>query len=535
MDQKIFVDLTATGANDGTSWTDAFTDLQSALAVAYPCAEIWVAVGEYYPITCQGGCTEDDRNTAFNLINRVAIYGGFKGEETTLEERDYLTNITILSGDIGLEDDQIDNSFHVVYAAGVDTSAILDGFTIQDGFANESGSASTQIGGGMLIQAIDGEISSPWIRNCTFTANTAKGGGGAAFLDVSGTGEVRPFITNCTFIENTTTGLTSGAAVGHGAALGGTLEPRYENCVFETNVSESNGGAVSFVISDATTSSRPHFQSCQFINNQATDRGGALYSQSRDNAYHQAVVQSCNFTNNRAFRLGGAIFDQATANGQSESRIVNGTFLFNAAQENGGALFIEGSENGNNNTVLANSLLQNNTASLNGGAIYNSALSEGGLEGNCNPIIVNCTFYQNLATGGGGIIFNEGSQPEINNSILWDGGNEIEDNQGVPIISNTIIEGGYSGAGITSNVSSEDPLFLDPEQGDFRLSPCSPAVDAGINGLVPQDLFDVDQDTNTGEQVDIDLMDGDRFFNGTVDLGSTEWNGFPALPEGPDR
>ena len=42
-----FVDADATGANDGSTWADAFADLRDALAASTPGDEIWVAEGTY--------------------------------------------------------------------------------------------------------------------------------------------------------------------------------------------------------------------------------------------------------------------------------------------------------------------------------------------------------------------------------------------------------------------------------------------------------------------------------------------------------
>ena len=104
----IFVDIDATGVNNGSSWGNAFTDLQSALAIAGASDEIWVAEGTYLPTT------DGDRDISFVINNGVQVYGGFEGNEIFLEQRDVEENLTILSGNIGDPSGQNDNSFHVV-------------------------------------------------------------------------------------------------------------------------------------------------------------------------------------------------------------------------------------------------------------------------------------------------------------------------------------------------------------------------------------------------------------------------------------
>lgn len=134
---KTFVDKDATGNNDGTSWTDAYTDLQDALN-NYAGFDIWVAEGTYKPHA-------SDRAATFSIPSGAVLYGGFAGGESSLSQRIPGTNTTILSGDLNGDDNgtlldteptRQDNSYHVVTLKGDVQNVIMDGFTIADGNAN---------------------------------------------------------------------------------------------------------------------------------------------------------------------------------------------------------------------------------------------------------------------------------------------------------------------------------------------------------------------------------------------------------------
>ena len=126
----IYVDSGASGANDGTSWTDAYTNLQDALSVPETGVEIWVAAGTYKPTAGA------DRTISFVLADGVRLYGGFAGGETELDQRDWESNITTLIGDIGIVEDDGDNSYHVVKCGSLTRATVLDGFTITGGNAD---------------------------------------------------------------------------------------------------------------------------------------------------------------------------------------------------------------------------------------------------------------------------------------------------------------------------------------------------------------------------------------------------------------
>lgn len=183
-----------TGANDGSSWAAAFADLQTALARADAGDEIWVAAGLYLPTA------DADPDASFILKPGVALYGGFAGTEITRDPRDWQANPTILSGDIGVTGDGSDNSITVVTSAGLDATAILDGFVIQSaatyGLYNPSGSPTlthltfTENGVGLYIDS-----GSPALTGVRFSRNGEFGG----MVNLHGS----PTLTDVTFSQNT--------------------------------------------------------------------------------------------------------------------------------------------------------------------------------------------------------------------------------------------------------------------------------------------------------------------------------------------
>lgn len=96
----IYVDVAATGNNDGTSWADAYTSLYDAINSTSLSAgsKIFVKTGTYKPLTGSYTVTNND----------IQIIGGFDGTETNESDRDmalvYSTNATIISGDANGDD-----------------------------------------------------------------------------------------------------------------------------------------------------------------------------------------------------------------------------------------------------------------------------------------------------------------------------------------------------------------------------------------------------------------------------------------------
>ncbi|MHC4475482.1 MAG: hypothetical protein ACYTEL_07545 [Planctomycetota bacterium] len=234
----IYVDTDATGNNDGTSWTDAFTGLQSALDVASSCSEIWVAEGTYKPGDASG----------FIGTNGANIYGGFDGAETARSQRDWTDHETILSGNIGDQGSSSDDAESVLTLSG-GTSSVIDGFTITEGRGGDPSSGGGIVGaatgltvshcvlidnsatngfGGGIVLTVDANVN-----NCAFVDNTALWGGGLAVVCTT----CNPAIINCTFTQNHATDTGGGVEVDLGAMT-------VTNCILWDDSAVTDGNEV---------------------------------------------------------------------------------------------------------------------------------------------------------------------------------------------------------------------------------------------------------------------------------------------------
>lgn len=208
----IYVDEDAIGVNDGTSWQNAYTFLQDALAdaeIADKPVEVRVAQGTYTPD--ENSASPDGtgrRKATFQLINNVTIIGGYAGfDEVDPNARDIEACETILSGDLSRNDidvndlgnlydlpDRYDNSEIVVTGSNTDATAVLDGFTITGGYISVIPYGGSPAGGaGMLVSS-----GSPTLIDCKFSDNvTSNTGAGLLIYDDS-----NPKLLNCKFTRN---------------------------------------------------------------------------------------------------------------------------------------------------------------------------------------------------------------------------------------------------------------------------------------------------------------------------------------------
>ncbi len=254
----LFVDDDVQTSGTGFTWGTAYRFLQDALDAAElnsVITEIHVAAGTYYPD--EGATvTPDDRGATFQLMNGLALKGGYAGlaAPQTPCLRDLDQYATLLSGDIGTVNDGTDNSYHVVTGSGTDATAVLDGVWIVSGNADEP--QPNDAGGGMYN---DG--GSPTVGFCKFYDNAADEGGGMYNINLS-----NPTVTHCEFRLNSATGSFGGG----GMLNTGGSAPVVVNCLFAANSTPGNGGGMLQWLS------QPTITNCAFANNSAGVLGGGI-------------------------------------------------------------------------------------------------------------------------------------------------------------------------------------------------------------------------------------------------------------------
>ncbi|MHC4572693.1 MAG: S8 family serine peptidase [Planctomycetota bacterium] len=540
-DSAIYVDVDANGSKDGTSWPNAFTDLQDGLEKAFDADQIWVTEGTYKPTDT------NDRSISLEPREGVSLYGGFEGNETDPSQRDPNVNNhrSILSGDIGTPNDTGDNSYHVVMIVGEYGSTVsIDRFTVTDGNACV-GSDREAYGGGMFN--LDCFVA---LKDCTFADNSARLGGGA----ILSRGSSATF-TGSTLADNTAY-KGGGIAVYYGLASGMS----FSNCNLEDNATHAVEGFYYPSGAGFWTNLVPVLTvtDCTFSGNSSVAYSGAIHG---DFAL-DTTITGCTFTDNHAeysIYSGGAAYlkgEAATVSGCTfEGNSEYGVYLLYSESEVNDCSFTGNDQCG----LLVDRLdgtVENCTFSDNNGVgivcryIYSSydlnirnclfhnnvntsgTTYDGGGISNYQSYshISNCTIADNHAIYGGGIC-NKGvefwgakSHPTVTNCILW--GNEA-DQAGDEVYNDSLSDANFSycdikGSGGSSNWDpnlgnddggniDEDPCFVNADANDFHLSAESPCINTGdANG------------DYTGQE---DIDGQPRVMAGRVDMGVDEFSG----------
>lgn len=363
--QVVYVKHDATGANDGSSWANAYTELTDAINNTQAGSQLWVAAGTYNP-------------GIYILLNKnLEIYGGFNGTETSLNQRDWVGNQSILSGDNSDDDfpndfttNRSDNAKHLIWmTTAVNNSTILDGIYFRNGHTLGANGSGDDTRGAAILS-----YGSPVIKNCQFEQNFSRFG----TIHLRNAGASQSKIMNCTIKDNLSYN-------GGGIYALSVNNIQLHKTNFINNIAESFGGGIYFGIAVAS------IDSCYFSQNVGPDTGGAIVLINGEYTVLNSEFDGNTAKNSINNSSSGGIYHGTSGGGPSLLVLRNSKFTNNESNF-GGALSNVGA---NANGIIEDCIFENNIATNSGGAISSSFSSVSAIR--------NCVIKNNSAAYGGGL------------------------------------------------------------------------------------------------------------------------------------
>lgn len=345
-----FINKAAKGQENGTSWKDAFTNIHEALSTI-PTGNFWMASGTYLP---DSGTNNPAKYPTLGV--KSSLYGGFSGNESALNQRDFVNNVTLISGDLDGDATRGKNSSGLLIVAD---STVIDGIhfewaelgsalsstghavTIRNSWFNQNYSQNGAIYLGrnsklnfanLVIEnggipsasygaAIHAQSSTIAGKNLTITNNAAVYGGGL-YLTGSQVTIDGLNLTKCR-------AMIGGAIVSGSTRLelsGATIK---DNFTFVPSSFKPGNELAGGIYQSA---GQLIMTQSNLEKNTATNRGGAIYSIGGNISITGTQVSS-----NTSQYGGGIYIDSAQ---KVEATLTGVDFIKNIADSSGGALFV---------------------------------------------------------------------------------------------------------------------------------------------------------------------------------------------------
>ncbi len=413
---------------------------------------------ENYSITLIG---DSPGTTVIEAAGRHGLY-----IQTTAADAD----ITIKN--IGFENGSAD------YGGGCQGETASADFLVQN--CTFDNNTASEAGGGLSIYTFDGTVT---VQDCSFDNNISSGNDAGGLFIGSDGGTMRVY--NCTFMNNTAMGDDAGGCMLYSDNAGTAI---LSNSVFENNMAADDaGGAMIYLLG---TGSQATATQNSFSNNVATLGGGGFwlrmpaggnveYSENQHTsnttetangagAYFEMNagklnIQNNTFSGNQAANDGGGVWIEHFSD---TVKVHHNTFSGNNASNNGGGLQVY-TDRGH--VEVYRNTFEGNNSSVIGGAV-SAATSTGSFRINNN------TCYSNNSDDGSSFYFyleDPSSSADVYNNILWitSAGNPISYSGGQTVTATYCdIEGGEGFDWFGTGCFDADPLFADPDNGDFRLT-----------------------------------------------------------------
>lgn len=564
---RLYITSNGICSGQGSSWEDALAPYRIQEAIDYlnshDGGEIWIAEGTYHPTDYCYNDNSNFRSKAFIMKPKVSLHGGFNGTEISLDEREINENSTILDGNTQNSSSIYDYAFHVVLFSSeygdFDSTCVLDGFVVQNGFAN--GISPKDIGGGINLHNTN-HLMKPIISNCTIRNNNSiSGGSGIGCKALDSLSVMQPTISNNTITNNS---ITSSLVRGTGIEIFALDNASVKAYILGNNISYNYGVGV-FIFAENGGQNFSIIDNNSITNNFSC---GITLNSSED-----GKIQSLISCNNIFSNLGEGILAYSNINGELNTIITKNTIahhkqgLFNAiklcssggqsnltissnrifdnkggiiAETNGGGPFIQHPSFYDLN--IYNNLIYNNSTNNSGAGIYLTRYSLGSISAKItNNTLINNQSIIESSSNSCGSLFCLNTNLYMENNIFWVNsaysGNpiyissenfpsvsELYNNSSITTIENADINENFYLLD-TINMNPLGPHFKNPSSflgnatnaedsaalhiADFSIEPCTNSIiiDNGNNSFVE---FESDIDGNL------------RIMNDTVDLGAYE-------------
>jgi len=291
---------------------------------------------------------------------------------------------------------------------------------------------------------------------------------------------------------------------------------------FLSNTVSSEGGAIEYNLADTLVFGRPYqveMTACLFAENSADFRSGAvrLEQYNSDSSMANIAIDRCTFSDNEAGRIAGI----RISGNLDDFEILDSKINFNTADLfNGGTSFSGGSTG----KVINSEFIGNTASSGNPGG---SGVSSGSA-----VHYINCTFAENVGGNVGAVFVHRDGKASLTNCILYDNlPSQVsvkgirEDSFSELYINFSDIQFGMDSIETDSlaalyweegNIST-DPLWSEPEGGDYQLSEGSPCIDVGTRTI------DIGEVTLVAPAHDINGLPRHQFGSENPDMGAYEY------------